>query len=159
MFTPLWGELAQNTNHIIRELVPNYVNVRVGGVEQGLLNEFTENQMKLYGRFPFLFFLGEGLEHRGGVSKTLLHHLLNEYDGRFVQCVDLSFLQCAVAWRCCTSVKSRLYGEDQNAINFLNLVNCPEFYREVYGAVLNPQTSRILYIVRLTGKSIPWRCY
>ena len=41
------GELAQNANNIFRELVPNYVNVRVGGVEQGLLNEFTENQMKL----------------------------------------------------------------------------------------------------------------
>jgi hypothetical protein len=47
------------------------------------VNEFTDNDVLLYGAFPHLFFTGRGLPDGGRLAPTDIHHLLFQFHNRF----------------------------------------------------------------------------
>ena len=145
-----------------REGRRSFINV---GIQTTAMNEFTSNDIILYGRYPYLFLLGEGVEGCGTMKSAYVKHILNQYTGKFAKSTDLVFLLFNQQQRhaAAKGVTSRLKGDPQTMQNLADMYNNPKFKEELTYAVENPNTreGKFLYnklnkMMRLSGAAVPW---
>jgi hypothetical protein len=134
-------------------------------VDLTAMNEFTNNDQILYGRFVMQFLLGQGLATSGTVSDADIQHMLNYYDQRFSECIDFIFYLFNQKQRhaAVRGVSARVKSGERHMQEFEELVNHPDFAQRLANAEINPQSddAKMLMTVlnrllNIAGTSVPW---
>jgi hypothetical protein len=129
------------------------------------INEFTQNNMLIYGGFGHLFPLAQGLSGSGPIPPPLITHMLEQHtlafakDQRFVLLVFNQLLRHEAARDVCAKVKSN----PDTVAALLDFVRQPGFQQIRTAALADPEgpagqqmVDAMMPFLRLTGGTVPF---
>ena len=118
----------------------NPIEIKIGGRP---VNEFSDNDRLHYCVFPFLFFLGCGLQRHGQINKRQCRHLLMQFTCSFSTCHRFIFCLFDQLQRH-SSAQTIAAKFKNNPDSFKKLeawVSDPQFLKKLKHAAMNPNAS------------------
>jgi len=129
------------------------------------LNEFTENDRLFYSAFPFVFFLGRGLQQAGSVPEAAFRHLMQQYTNAGACCARLLHLLFDQRQRHATTVQTAVYvrANPGSFQAFAEMQADPTFLAQLREAAQYPNrpasialAKRVLKVVAVVAPKIPF---
>ncbi len=150
---------------VIQEEVHNAERVITIEQNQDPLNEFEENDRLLYSAFPHLFPLGKGLRKTGSVPEKDIHHMDNQWHGKFAKCLRFQFLLFDQFQRHAASraTNARVKSNEESMLAFSKMVSDPSFVEKLEEANKQPDApeskkllAKLTPHISLVSQKIPY---
>lgn len=129
------------------------------------VNEFTDNDRLLYCAFPFLFFLGKGLQKSNLVNKRQRRHLLMQFTCNFSTCHRFIFCLFDQLQRhsAAQTVAAKFKNNPESLDKLKSWVSDPHFLKNLRRAAMSPNAARskallakITPYIRTFGSVVPY---